>query len=74
MDMVTQAVNLNSLITSVLFSFLGIAIFVIGFWAVDLLTPYKLWNEICEKSNMALAIFVGFCALGISVIIASAIH
>ena len=62
------------IVNSAVFAFLGIAIFIVGFLIVDVLTPYKLWREICEKNNIALAILVGFASLGISIIIASAIH
>jgi uncharacterized membrane protein YjfL (UPF0719 family) len=34
----------------------------------------QVWKEICEKQNMALAVFLGSVAIGIAIIIASAIH
>lgn len=69
-----MAIQSSFIINSAVFSFLGIGIFIVGFIVLDLLTPYKLWKEICEKNNIALAILVGCCALGLSIIIASAIH
>jgi uncharacterized membrane protein YjfL (UPF0719 family) len=51
---------------------------VVVFWAsfvvIDKLTPYKLWEEIVERQNMALAIVVGAMALGVSIIVAAAVH
>ena len=38
------------------------------------MTKYDLWDELINKKNMALAIVVGFVSLGISVIVAAAIH
>jgi putative membrane protein len=61
---------LNALVYSVL----GIVILATAFWVLDLLTPYALWKEIVEDKNIALAILVGAMALGVSVIIASAVH
>jgi uncharacterized membrane protein YjfL (UPF0719 family) len=61
---------LNALVYSVL----GIVILATAFWVLDLLTPYALWKEIVEEKNIALAILVGAMALGVSVIIASAVH
>jgi putative membrane protein len=61
---------LNALVYSVL----GIVILALAFWILDLLTPYALWKEIVEDKNIALAILVGAMSLGVSVIIASAVH
>ncbi len=41
---------------------------------MDKITPYDLWKEIVHEKNVALAIVVGSVALGICLIIASAIH
>ncbi|HWP13441.1 MAG TPA: DUF350 domain-containing protein, partial [Ramlibacter sp.] len=38
------------------------------------LTPYNLWEELVEKHNVALGIVVGAVALGISIIVAAAVH
>jgi putative membrane protein len=59
---------------SVLFALLGVILFVAIFVIIDKVTPYHLWRELVEKQNTALAIVVGFFALGICVIVAAAIH
>jgi putative membrane protein len=64
----------SNLINAVVFAFLGIFVFTIAFLVLDKLTPYHLWKEIVQEHNMALAILVGALSLGISIIIASAIH
>jgi putative membrane protein len=64
----------HNLVAAIIFAALGIVTFVIAFIAVDRLTPYDLWKEIIEDQNSALAIFIGFVALGIALIIAAAIH
>ena len=61
-------------LNSILYAFLGVAIFCIAFIVVDKFTPYHLWKELVEKQNTAIAIVVGFFALGICVIVAAAIH
>lgn len=63
-----------ALLNSLLYSGVGIAVLVIGFVILDLLTPGKLWEQINEKQNVAVAIFAGLMALGLSIIIAAAIH
>jgi uncharacterized membrane protein YjfL (UPF0719 family) len=61
-------------LNALLYSVLGIVIFVVAFWVLDLLTPYALWKEIVEQKNLALAILVGAMSLGMCVIIAAAVH
>jgi uncharacterized membrane protein YjfL (UPF0719 family) len=65
----------HPLVNSILYSFLGIAILVIAFVIVEVITPkHNLWKEVVEKQNMALALVAGFFMLSIAIIIASAIH
>jgi uncharacterized membrane protein YjfL (UPF0719 family) len=64
----------NNLVAAIVFAALGIVTFIVAFIVVDRLTPYDLWKEIIEDQNSALAILIGFAALGIALIIASAIH
>lgn len=65
---------LGPVVSSILFAVVGLVIYVVGFIALDKMTPYALWKEICEKQNVALAILVGACAIGIALIISAAIH
>lgn len=67
-------INVGVLLNSILYALLGVSIFWLSFALVDKLTPYNLWKELLEEHNTALAIVVGAMALGISVIIAAAIH
>jgi uncharacterized membrane protein YjfL (UPF0719 family) len=62
------------LLNAVVYSLLGILIFIVSFVVLDKMTPYSLWKEICEEHNTALAILVGAMSIGISIIIASAVH
>ena len=41
---------------------------------VDKITPYKLWEELVEHKNVALAIVVGAMCISIGNIVAAAIH
>jgi putative membrane protein len=66
---------INPIVNSIVYSFLGIAILVIAFIIVEVITPkHNLWKEVVEKQNMALALVAGFFMLSIAIIIASAIH
>ena len=59
---------------SILYALIGVAIFWICFLVVDKLTPYRLWDEIVEKKNVALAIVVGAMCIAIGMIVAAAVH
>lgn len=74
MNASTVSMLLAPLVNSLVYSLLGVLIFCVGFWIIDRITPYNLWQELIEKKNTALAIVVGFVALGICIIVAAAIH
>ncbi len=64
----------GAIIASLVFALLGVAVFWVCFIIIDKITPYDLWGEIVEKQNVALALVVAAMCLGISVIVAAAIH
>ena len=66
--------HLSAFINAIIYAILGVVILVLSFTLWDKITPYDLWKEIVEKNNTALAIFSGLMALGIAIIIASAVH
>jgi len=59
---------------SVLYAVIGVIVLWLSFVAIDKLTPYKLWDEICDKKNLALAVVVGGMFIAIGQIVAAAIH
>ena len=59
---------------SILYALIGVVVFWLSFVILDKLTPYNLWQEICEKQNKALAIVVAAMTLGLSIIVAAAVH
>ena len=59
---------------SIVYALIGVLVFWLSFIVIDKLTPYNLWEELVEKQNVALGIVVGAMCLGISVIVAAAIH
>ena len=65
----------QALTNSVLYSLLGIAILIVVFVLVEVLTPkHNLRKELLENKNVALALLAGFFMLSMAIIIASAIH
>ena len=72
--MEAEWLNPAALIGSLVYALIGVAIFWLCFVVIDKLTPVNLWQEIVEKHNRALALVVAAMCLGISIIVAAAIH
>jgi uncharacterized membrane protein YjfL (UPF0719 family) len=63
-----------ALIGTLVYSAIGVAIMFGAFILIDKLTPYDLWKELCENRNQPIATLAAAICLGISIIIAAAIH
>ena len=66
--------SMAALLNSLIYAGVGIVVFVVGFVILDMLTPGKLWEEINQKQNRAVATFAGAVAIGLAIIVAAAIH
>ena len=66
--------ELQVLWNTLIYAGIGILLFILSFVILDLLTPGKLWEEIEQKQNSAVAIFAGAIALGIAIIVAASVH
>lgn len=62
------------LVTTLVFVFIGLIVFVVAFLIVVLLSPFSVKKEIEEDQNSALAIIIGAMIIGIAIIIAAAIN
>jgi uncharacterized membrane protein YjfL (UPF0719 family) len=62
------------IVSSILFSFLGLAILLVSYYIIEKLTPENTWKEIVQNKNIALAIVFAAFIIGISIIISGAIH
>ncbi len=62
------------MLNSFIYSVVGLVVFCIGFFLIDKLTPYNLWEELVKEKNVALAIVVGCVSIGLCLIIAAAVH
>jgi putative membrane protein len=66
--------HLGSLLNALIYAIFGVFILILSFFVLDKLTPFHLWKEVVEKQNVAVALLAGMMALGIAIIIASAVH
>jgi putative membrane protein len=70
-----DTIQMKYVVAALLYSGIGVLTYVLCFFLLDLLTPkVAIWKELVEKQNLALSVFLGAVAIGIAVIIASAIH
>jgi uncharacterized membrane protein YjfL (UPF0719 family) len=72
--MTIPEIHVGPVIAALVYATIGLLIFGVAFVLVDRLTPYHLWKEIIDEHNTALAIVVGAMAIGISIIVSSAIR
>lgn len=70
-DMVPMA---KLIVSSLVFVGIGMVMFLIAFFLITKITPFSIRKEIEEDQNTALAVVIGAVILGISQIIAAAIH
>ena len=63
-----------ALVGTLVYSGIGILIMVLAFVIIDKLTPYDLWKELCENRNQPVATLAAAIFIGVSIIIAAAIH
>ncbi|WDF67410.1 DUF350 domain-containing protein [Sphingobacterium oryzagri] len=59
---------------SIVYSLIGITVLLLAYWILERLTPENSWQEIVKNKNVALAIVFAAFIIGISIIVAAAIH
>ena len=62
------------LVLSLIYSAVGIAIFMIAYKVIEMVMPFDLNKELAEDQNTAVGVLVGSVMLGLALIIASAMH
>jgi len=60
---------LEGVVSTAIYSFLGIVLAIVGFKLFDAAIPFSLEREICEKNNIAVAILAAAMILGICLIV-----
>ena len=62
---------ISGIVSTVIYSFVGIAMATLGYKVIDWMTPGNLKEQIADHENRALAIVTGAMILGVSIIIAA---
>ncbi len=74
METLIADLHLGQILSSLVYSLIGILIFVIALVVIDKLTPYSIHKEIEEDQNIALGIIIGATLIGLAIIISAAIQ
>lgn len=74
METLIADLHVGQMLSSLVYSLIGILIFVIALVVIDKVTPYSIHKEIEEDQNIALGIIVGAILIGLAIIISAAIQ
>jgi uncharacterized membrane protein YjfL (UPF0719 family) len=64
---------LMAIVSTMVFGLIGVVLAIVGFKLFDLVTPFNLEQEMCEKQNVAVGVFCAAIVLGICMIVAAAV-
>ncbi len=66
--------NVSSILGSVVYSVIGVIIFLAAYKVMERFLPFNVDKELAEDQNTAVGILVGSVMIGLAIIIAAAIH
>ena len=62
------------IVETLAFTLVGLVLFALAFWIIVKVSPFSIRKEIEEDQNIALGIVIASVILGISLIVAAAVH
>jgi putative membrane protein len=65
--------ELWGIVPTVIYFFVGLALFGIGVFAMEKVTPFSIKKEITEDHNTSLGIIIGCALIGLAIILSAAI-
>ncbi len=65
--------SLDQILASIVYSVIGIVVFLVAYAILEKLTPFSIRKEIEEDQNTALGIVIGSCFIALAIIISAAI-
>ena len=69
----SEYLSLPQILATIIYTFIGAAVFGLAFLAMVKLSPFSIRKELEEDQNVALAILFGSVVLGLSIIIAASV-
>lgn len=70
----TALVDVESILSALIYSMIGIVLFAVAFFVIVKIAPFSIRKEIEEDQNTSLGIIIGAVILGISLIISAAVQ
>ncbi len=70
---VFDAILISEVLATIIYTVLGLALFIGCFWFIDKITHFSLEKEIIDEHNNAVAILMGAVAIALAIIIAAVI-
>lgn len=67
-------ISAGPILSTIVYSVIGLAMYLIAFWIICKVSPFSVRKEIEIDQNTSLGIIIGAVMLGLSIIIASAMH
>lgn len=74
MDTMFADLHVGPILSTLVYSVLGIIILLAAYFAMEKLTPYSIRKEIEEDQNIALGIIIGSVFIALALIISAAIR
>ncbi len=68
-----SAEDMEHIVSSLVYSGIGMVMFIIAFFIIVKISPFSVQKEIEEDQNTSLGIIIGSVMIGLSIIIAAAI-
>ena len=69
-----ETIKFAEIISTIVYSALGLALFIISWLVIEALTPFSLRKEIEEDQNLALAVLIGAVFIAIAIMISAVIR
>ncbi|ATB45631.1 DUF350 domain-containing protein [Myxococcus sp. AM001] len=66
-------VSVQGVLASIIYSLIGLAVFVAGFYVIRLIMPFDVHKELEADQNTAVGIVIGSFIIGLAIIVAAAI-
>ena len=69
-----EATLITAIVASIIFTIMGVVLFMLTFWIVDRLAPFSLRKAIEEDQNVAIGIVMACVIIGTAIIVSAAVH
>jgi uncharacterized membrane protein YjfL (UPF0719 family) len=73
MEQILAELHIGPIISTIVYSLIGIVLFILAYKIIDKCTPYSIHKEISEDHNVALGVIIGSVMIALAIIIAAAI-